>query len=132
MIDLKEKEEEITDLREQQGLTFKAIGERYHISPDKASRIYHRVQYNRREQRRQELRREENQQVVAFELTLGEAVILQRILYAFGTWKLRDGNYRIGKKHGAVQDADYIVSRELGRRLIALEKDTRQSDKVLL
>ena len=32
--------EEITKLREQQGLTFKAIGERYQISPEKASYLY--------------------------------------------------------------------------------------------
>lgn len=130
MIDL--EEEELTDLREQQGLTFKALGERYHISPAKASQIYHKVQFNRQVQRRREMRRQENQQVVAFELTLGEAVVLQRILYAFGTWKLRDGNYRIGKKYGALQDVDYITSGELRRRLMDLEGDTRQSDKFFL
>ena len=52
----KKQAEEIAELRELHGMTFKAIAERYQISPGKVSYLYHDLQRLRRLARYRELR----------------------------------------------------------------------------
>lgn len=113
------REEEIADLRERQGLTYKAIGERYHISPSRAAQIYRRLQRRRQEQRRRELYQKENQKTVSFSLTLGEVVVLNKILLDFRVKKV------CGGRRGPMEDVDYLVAARLSSRLSKLEHDTR-------
>ena len=65
--------EEIAKLREQQGMTFKAIGEMYQISPGKVSYLYQDFLRRRRLARVREMYQQENRQLtVSVKMTLGE------------------------------------------------------------
>lgn len=125
MEELTAREEEIADLREQKSYSYKAIGALYDISPSRASQIHQRVQRKRREERRRVLYLEENKKTVSFDLTLGEAEVLMRILLAFTVWKMDNGRHTIGGKFEFFEDVDYIVAGQLDKRLRKLERDTR-------
>ena len=77
MAGLTDLEQEIFTLREQKCLTYKAIGEQFHISPSRASQIFHAAQRKLQAAKRRELYLEENKMVVPVELSLGEIVILR-------------------------------------------------------
>ena len=89
--------EEIAKLREQQGLTFKAIGEKYQISPGKASYLYQDFLRRRRLARVREMYEQENRLTVSVKITLGEIVVLRRILAFYQTWVHRESLRRRGK-----------------------------------
>lgn len=114
--------EEIAELRELQGMTFKAIAERYQISPGKASYLYHDLQRRRRVQRHRELYEAQNQITVSFSLTLGEAVILQRLLLFYQKRVFAES----ARRGDLADDPDYNTSEALLRRLFRLEHETRE------
>ena len=117
--------EEIAELREQQGMTFKAIGERYQISPGRASYLYQNFLRRRRIARFQEQHEEQNRISVSFALTLGEVVILQRILFFYQNRIFCKNGRRLGKEDSVFHDPDYIAAGDLSRRLFGLERETR-------
>lgn len=120
------REEEIADLREQKALTFKAIAELYHISPSRASQIYGKVQRKRREERRRELYQEQNQKPVSVSMTLGELVVLRRILLAFYSWKLNSESHTIGRWNDFLWDTDYTTAETLYVRFGGIEQEARK------
>ena len=77
---LTDQEQTIVTLREEQKLSFRAIGERLELSASKTSYAYHRATRKLRVNRFHTLREEQNQNMVSFSLSVGEAVTLQRIL----------------------------------------------------
>lgn len=127
MSDITKREEEIAELREQKALTFKAIAERYQISPNRASQIYRSVQRKRREERRRELYREENKKTVSVPMTLGELEVLRRILLAFSSWKLDNETHTIGKWCEFLSDTDYTTAESLNARCGRIEQEERNS-----
>ena len=114
--------EEIAELRELHGMTFKAIAERYQISSGKASYLYHDLQRRRRVQRHRELYEAQNQITVSFSLTLGEAVILQRLLLFYQKRVFAES----ARRGDLADDPDYNTSEALLRRLFRLEHETRE------
>ncbi|MCI9403200.1 MAG: hypothetical protein HFF04_05970 [Oscillospiraceae bacterium] len=118
----KKQAEEIAELRELHGMTFKAIAERYQISPGKVSYLYHDLQRLRRLARYRELREAQNQITVSFSLTLGEAVILQRLLLFYQKRVFAES----ARRGDLADDPDYNTSEALLRRLFRLEHETRE------
>lgn len=119
--------EEIAALREEQGMTFKAIGEPYQISPGKVSYLYQKFLYRRRLARVRELYEEQNQMEVSLKMTLGEAVALQRILTFYQTWVLRESSHRTREENPLFREPDYVTAKYLHDRLVKLEKEKRQA-----
>ena len=125
--------EEITKLREQQGLTFKAIGEMYQISPGKASYLYQDFLRRRRLARVREMYEQENRLTVSVKITLGEIVVLRRILAFYQTWVHRESLRRQGE-NPLFQEPDCVTAEYLSSRFGKLEKEKRrraQENKVL-
>ena len=125
--------EEITKLREQQGLTFKAIGEKYQISPGKASYLYQDFLRRRRLARVREMYEQENRLTVSVKITLGEIVVLRRILAFYQTWVRRESLRRRGE-NPLFQEPDCVTAEYLSSRFGELEKEKRrraQENKVL-
>ena len=125
--------EEITKLREQQGLTFKAIGEKYQISPGKASYLYQDFLRRRRLARVREMYEQENRLTVSVKITLGEIVVLRRILAFYQTWVHRESLRRRGE-NPLFQEPDCVTAEYLSSRFGKLEKEKRrraQENKVL-
>lgn len=122
---LTDQEQTIVTLREEQKLSFRAIGERLELSASKTSYAYHRATRKLRVNRFHALREEQNQSMVSFSLSVGEAVTLQRILSLFQSWKMKDcrGNYSELQK--AWNDPEYLAAEGLGKRLSALERAAR-------
>ena len=121
--------EEIAGLREQGGMTFKAIGELYQISPGKVSYLYQDHLRRRRVMRSRELHEAQNQITVSFALTLGEAVILQRILSFYRRRIFCKNSRQLGKEDSIFQDPDYLTAESLSLRLFRLESKTRRESR---
>lgn len=119
--------EEIAALREEQGMTFKAIGELYQISPGKASYLYQDFLRRRRLARVHELYEEQNQIEVSIKMTLGEVVVLQRILTFYQTWALRENSRRAREENPLFKEPDYVTAGYLNSRLARLEKEKRKA-----
>lgn len=126
--------EEIAKLREQQGMTFKAIGEMYQISPGKVSYLYQDFLRRRRLARVREMYQQENRQLtVSVKMTLGEIVVLRRILAFYQTWVHRESLRRRGE-NPLFQEPDCVTAEYLSSRFGKLEKEKRrraQENKVL-
>lgn len=120
---------EIADLREQQGMTFKAIGEMYQISPGRASYLYQKFLRQRRIARFHELYEQQNQMTVSIKMTLGELVVLQRILSFYQTWVLRGNSRRFREENPLFQEPDYVTAEYLNSRFAKLEKEKRQGGR---
>ena len=122
---LTDQEQTIVTLREDQKLSFRAIGERLELSASKTSYAYHRATRKLRVNRFHALREEQNQNMVSFSLSVGEAVTLQRILSLFQSWKMKDcrGNYSELQK--TWNDPEYLAAEGLGKRLSTLERAAR-------
>ena len=127
MAGLTDLEQEIFTLREQKCLTYKAIGEQFHISPSRASQIFHAAQRKLQAAKRRELYLEENKMVVPVELSLGEIVVLRRILLVFSTWYFHKEPHSLSRWNECLKDVDYTTGEELGKRLFAIEQKVRQS-----
>ena len=112
--------EEIAELREQQGMTFKAIGEMYQISPGKVSYLYQDFLRRRRLARFREMYEQENQLTVSVKMTLGEIVALQRILVFYQTWVRRESLRR--RENPLFQEPDCVTAEYLRGRFAELEK----------
>lgn len=120
------KAEEIAQLREEQGMTFKAIGEICRISPGKASYLYQDFLRRRRLARYHELYEEQNQMTVCVKMTLGELVFLQRALNHYHTWMLRESCRRTREENPLFREPDCVTAEYLNRRFAELEKEKRQ------
>ena len=120
------KAEEIAALREQQGMTFKAIGEQYQMTPGRASYLYQTFLRRRRIARIHELYEQQNQTTVSVKMTLGEVVVLQRILSHYQTWVLRETSRRFREGNPLFQEPDYVTAEYLSERLAGLEKEKRK------
>lgn len=126
--------EEIAGLREQQKMTFKAIGEMYHISPGKVSYLYQDYLRRRRVARYREIHERQNQMSVSVSMTLGETVVLQRILTLYQIWALRESSRWDKKGNPLFQEPDCVTAEYLNRRLSELERKKRkgaQEDELL-
>lgn len=121
-----QREQEIVDLREREQMTFRAIGERYQLSAGQAAGIYHKVQRKRRLERARVMRQAQNQKVVSLEISVGEIVMLQRILYLFQHWKMKDSWGRKGEWEQTREDPDFVTAEELLRRICKLEREARK------
>ena len=99
--------EEIADLRERQGLTFKAIAELYQISSGRAS----------------------YQMIVTVKMTLGEIVVLRRILSYYENWQFRENNRYTKGKNPLFQEPDCVIAKYLEERFLLLEKEKRRKDR---
>lgn len=119
--------EEIAALREEQGMTFKAIGELYQISPGKASYLYQDFLRRRRLARVHELYEEQNQIEVSIKMTLGEVVVLQRVLTFYQTWALRENSRCAREENPVFKEPDYVTAGYLNNRLAKLEKEKRKA-----
>lgn len=118
--------EEIAELREQQKMTFKAIGEKYQIPAEKASRLYQDFLRYRRIARYWELHEKQNQMTVMVKMTLGELVVLQRILNLYQAWVFRESSHRTRKENPLFQEPDSIMAEHLIRRFSKMEREKRQ------
>ncbi len=120
---------EIAGLREQQGMTFKAIGEMYHISPGKASYLYQDHLRRRRIARYREIHEEQNQINVSVPMTLGEIAVLCRILSLYQIWVLRENSRRAKEENPLFKEPDYVTAEYLNRRLSELERKKRRKTR---
>lgn len=124
-----QREQEIVDLREREQMTFRAIGERYQISAGQAANIYHRAQRSRRLERARMMREEQNQKIVSLEISVGEIVMLRRILYLFQHWKMKDSWSRKSEWEQVREDPDFVTAGELINRICKLEREARKNRK---
>lgn len=122
----KKMAEEIAILREQQGLTFRAIGETLRLPPGKVSYLYHELQRQRRILRYRELREQQNQIAVSLSLTLGEGLVLQKVLSFYQNRMFRENSRYLGCGAQFPDDPDFAVAEELLRRISELDYETRQ------
>lgn len=122
---LTDQEQAIVTLREEQKLSFRAIGERLELSPSKTSYVYHQATRKLRHNRFHELREEQNQILVSFSLTVGEAVTLQRILFLFWKWKMKDCWANDTEFQELKNDPEYLAAEDMKKRLAALERAAR-------
>lgn len=128
MQELTERELEIFRLRDSEGLSYGAISERLGITKRRASQLYHDVLRHQRKVRREEFYKKENAKIITFVLTLGEVVVLQRILddYAFNKQnKLRHTICNPDLDALRTECIDYISAEKLSRRLHAAETQNR-------
>ena len=121
--------EEIAVLREQQGMTFKAIGERYQISQGKAAYLYQIFLRRRRLERFHELYEEQNQMTVSIKMTLGELVVLQRVLSFYQMWVLRENSRRTHEENPLFKEPDYVTAEYLNNRFAKLEREKRRESR---
>ena len=122
--------EEIAILREEQEMTFSAIGMKYNISSNKASYLYHRLLRKRRIARYQELYAAQNQTEITLSLTLGEGVVLQRILSHFQQHMIRKNARKDTTTYLFCNDPDYATAENLRSRLSDIEQEIRNRDRV--
>ncbi len=113
---LTKRELEIAKLREKEKQTFKVIGKHFGISASRASRIYHLVQRKRRTAKRQALLLPENQVILSFSLSRGEAIVLDKLLSATLEGHL---DYHLQIESHKL-DPDYLCAAKLQKRLSAL------------
>lgn len=122
---LTDQEQAIVTLREEQRLSFRAIGELLELSPNKTSYIYHQTTRKLRHNRFHELREEQNQIIVSFPLMVGEVVILRRILFLFQKWKRGDCRGNHPEFQELKNDPEYLAAEDMEKRLAALERAAR-------
>lgn len=122
---LTDQEQTIVTLREEQKLSFRAIGERLELSANKTSYAYHRAARKLRINRFHELREEQNQVMVSLSLSVGEVVILRRILSLFQTWKIDDCRNNDSELQEIWNDPEYLAAENLEKRLSDLERAAR-------
>lgn len=122
----KRQAEEITDLRDHQGLTYRAIGEKLHITPGKVSYLYYELQAQRRVARYWELRKEQNQIPVFLPLTLGECLVLQKVLSFYEERMLRENSRHPRSATGLNDDPDFVKAKKLLHRISELDRATRR------
>ena len=122
---LTDQEQTIVTLREEQKLSFRAIGERLELSANKTSYAYHRAARKLRINRFHELREEQNQVMVSLSLSVGEVVILRRILSLFQTWKIDDCRNNDPELQETRNDPEYLAAENLEKRLFDLERAAR-------
>ncbi|MBO5034404.1 MAG: hypothetical protein J6C43_02190 [Oscillospiraceae bacterium] len=122
---LTDQEQTIVTLREEQKLSFRAIGERLELSANKTSYAYHRAARKLRINRFHELREEQNQVMVSLSLSVGEVVILRRILSLFQTWKIDDCRNNDPELQETRNDPEYLAAENLEKRLSDLERAAR-------
>lgn len=122
---LTDQEQAIVTLREEQKLSFRAIGERLELSPSKTSYTYYQATRKLRLNRFHELHDKQNQIIVSFSLTVGEAVTLQRILSLFGTGKMKDCWANNAEFQELKNDPEYLAAEDMKKRLAALERAAR-------
>lgn len=116
---------EIADLRERRGMTFKAIGELYQISPGRASCLYQDHLRRQRLAHYYEMHEKQNQMPVCVKLTLGELLVLRRILSYYQDWKFREDSRRARTENPLFEEPDCITAKYLGEQFIRLEKEKR-------
>ena len=121
--------EEIADLRERQGLTFKAIAELYQISSGRASYLYQDCLRRRRLARYNEMHKRQNQMIVTVKMTLGEIVVLRRILSYYENWQFRENNRYTKGKNPLFQEPDCVIEKYLEERFLLFEKEKRRKDR---
>ena len=119
-------EKEIVALREEQKLSFRLIGEQCGMTTSKATHLYHKASRMLRANRCHELRQKQNLITVSFELSIGETVILQRILQLFQSWKMSNCRGNSAEWHALQSDPDYLSAIDLQRRLSDLEHRERR------
>lgn len=120
---------EIADLRERREMTFKEIGELYQISPGRASYLYQDHLRRRRIARYREIHEKQNQMPVCVKLTLGEVLVLQRILSYYQGWKFRENSRRTQGENPLFEEPDCITARYLCEKLLRLEKEKRRESR---
>lgn len=118
--------EEITRLREEQKMTFKAIGEVYHISPSRVSYLYQAFLRRRRIARYRELHEQENQMTVCVKMTLGELVVLQRVLSLYHTWALQENSRSAHGGNPLFKEPDCVTAGYLEGRFRKIEGEKRE------
>ena len=119
---LTDQEQTIVTLREEQKLSFRAIGERLELSANKTSYAYHLAARKLRINRFHELREEQNQIIVSLSLSV---VILRRILSLFQTWKIDDCRNNDPELQEIWNDPEYLAAENLEKRLSTLERAAR-------
>lgn len=122
---LTDQEQTIVKLREEQKLSFRAIGERLELSSGKISYAYHRAKRKLRLNRFHELREEQNRIIVSFPLMVGEVVVLRHILSLFREWKRKDCRNDPSELQEVWNDPEYLAAEDLEKRLSALERAAR-------
>ena len=118
--------EEIADLRERQEMTFKEIGELYQITPGRASYLYQDCLRRRRLARYHEMHERQNQMAVTVKLTLGELIVLRRILSYYQGWKFRETSRRTRVENPLFEEPDCVTAKYLVERFLLLEKEKRR------
>lgn len=127
MIDLTDREKEIAVFREEKKLTFRAIGELYHISTSRASQIYRMVLRKRREEERRRLYEEENKMHVNLDITVEEIDVLVRLLRVIPQERPKPGARYIEYGLHWLEDSDFSAAVSFRSRLRALERSSRSS-----
>lgn len=122
---LTDQEQTIVTLREEHKLSFRAIGERLELPPNKTSYAYHLAARKLRLNRFHELREEQNRIMVSLSLSVGETVTLQRILSLFRVWKMDDCRNNDSELQEIWNDPEYLVAGDLEMRLSELERAAR-------
>ena len=108
---LTDQEQTIVTLREEQKLSFRAIGERLELSANKTSYAYHLAARKLRINRFHELREEQNQIIVSLSL--------------FQTWKIDDCRNNDPELQEIWNDPEYLAAENLEKRLSTLERAAR-------
>lgn len=122
---LTEQEAAIVRLREEEGLTFAAIGERCGVAAPRASYLYKFARRKLRNERRRELYRAENQKMVTFELSLGEVEALLGILEAY---LQPPGSEAAAGRPGILgTGVDHTTAQRIRRRLQLLDQAEREA-----
>ena len=120
---------EIAQLREESGMTFKAIGEKLGLSPSKTSYLYQALLRDRRAARYRELYAAQNQIDISLPLTLGEGVILRRIPFFYQNRVLREDSRRSSFSYLLRNDPDYATAENIQKRLFHIEHEIRRKNQ---
>lgn len=128
MQEITERELEIARLREGEGLSYRAIGERYGITPGRASQLYHSLVRKRQERQWKEFNEAQNQKNVSIDFTLGEIVVLQRILHCYMLEERGKIRHTLNNPDMELLESgvDYITAERLSSRLCAAENQNRE------
>ena len=119
--------EEIARLREQEGMTFKAMGERFQISPGRASYLYQQFLRRRRLAHYHEMHEKQNQMTVCVKMTLGEIAVLRRILSLYQDWTRRENSRRADRGNPLFKEPDCMTAEYLEQRFSRLEQEKRRA-----
>lgn len=125
--ELTAREKEIYHLR-QAGWKYTKIAAKYQLSTNTVAVHYRSALRKQRERNARQFREEQNRHEVSVRLTLGEIVILQRILsgYAWSAMRLEMG--RVKNKYVnqlEEEDIDYITAQKLSYQFHEIEATTR-------